>query len=313
MSELRETTDKLFRLYQHCEPVTIGEGAEAVTVNMWKPTDEEARMGQMFMLQRVGFWENEDDKVAERVEQFLANLPEDKAIIISQILEQTIAQKFSENVDLLDPIAIKGLEKDMLVSLELADINTLWEIRPGSEAQLEATLRTKAGNILRADVAQFLVKADEVDVWMNAEVIRKAEEVFREQETEIYMEESFETLKKALGTVNKRTVAMGLAVQDWTRHMCALMTREVAEDNVKGALIFSDNKKNDNYIGHVAPEVLGALTDKMNELFNTSRARAIREVAADVNFPKPAESASDSISPRPVVVVPQTSEGTPTI
>lgn len=311
MAQLSPTTDKLFKLYQRFEPVTLGDGEDAVEVAMWKPTDEEARRGQMFMLERVGFWETEDSKVAERVESFMTNLPDDKDFIISQILEQTIAQKFSESIDLLDPVAVKSLERDMLSGLSIKDFTDLWGVRAGAEDQFEAVHRTKGKEVVRSDLRPYLLKTDEFDQWMNVELARVVEQVFREQETAVYQKEDITTLKAALGTVNRRTVAMGLGVQDWTRQMCAVMTRELTDDNTKGALLFSYNAKSPNYIGHVAPEVMEALSTKMNDLFNTSRARVIREVADNGNFPNSAESQSDSTSLPPVVVVPQTSENTP--
>jgi hypothetical protein len=310
------TADKIFRLYQKNAIVNLGgKGEDAVKVVMWKPTYEEARQGQMFLFERISFWETEDGKVAERVEAFLATLPEDKDAIITHLLDQTVAQKVGENVDLLDDVARGLIEADILQSFTPEDYQNLFGIRPGVEKEFEAVLRTKSANIRRDDILPYLVRKDTFLERLNGDLTARVEDKFREEERAQYRKSEIEALKRALGTVNRRTIAMGLALQDYNQYMSAVLTREMVkaetEKQVKGELVFSNDKKSGNFIGEAPPEVIDVLTDNLQEIMNMGRANLIREVVDNGNFPNSAPSPNDSTSPHPVVVVPATSPSTP--
>ena len=64
----------------------------------------------------------------------------------------------------------------------------------------------------------------------------------------------------------------------------------------KGECVFSEKKKDENYVGNAALEVIQILSEKLGNVMSMGKMDAVRKAADEANFPSTVESPKDSTS-----------------
>ena len=125
---------KIFRLFQRKEEVVLGEGEEQVRMYLWKPTSEQSNAGQLYLLGRMEYWQGEGKDITSNIESMIGNMSEDE--LANMIVEQTVAQKVAENIDLVSDEVRNDLERGILTGMTAEFLDENYTLKPGGEQEL---------------------------------------------------------------------------------------------------------------------------------------------------------------------------------
>lgn len=308
-------TDKLaiFQLFQSKFPLTIKDGDNSVDVLIWKPTTEEARVGQLYLVDRIAHWENQKEDLLKRVQAFIAEVPDDKAAIIQRILDETLAQRIAENIDLIDSQARLLLEREYLHKLTAKDLES-WDPHLNAEAGLHSIKLEKGDDLSRDHVLRLVGKKDEFSAYLDEALVDPISARFREEETKKYGESDLETLRAALMKINKRTLAYAQALQEWSYMMLCKLVRLPNEESPgkRGEANLCLDEGEENFIGNLSDPVMMELMRGLGMVMKLGRTEEIRRLAGDGNFTSSAKSPGNSDSHPQGPVVPPILPTTPT-
>lgn len=308
------SSPSIFRLFQKFVTVSLDDEKNQLELILWKPNSEEIREGQLYLLDRVSYWETTGN-LKERVTRYIETLPEDKDSLITRILDETIGQKLAENMDLVD--------QDIKTNLELYHLKFLtarhlepFSPRSGVDALLSKTISSRGDSLSRADILPLVGKPDQLEEYLDRLLLPDLEKAYRKRERDTYQKQEIDTLRKALIQVSRRTLSLGMAMQDWNYFMLSNLTRMPSkESGIRGDRVFTAHDKSTlpSHIGQLAPEVLAILSESLGRVVNLGNTKAVREAAADVNFPPTATLPEGSTSQPQEAVEKQTSPSSPSI